>query len=229
MDDSFGKITSGLAAQDNLVLKTIAFVRNSLPDWRDDPNRPREQSEKKLNLQLVKFLGSQARDDFPMICFNHEEYQWGQRSVDISASPIEQVVINATTYTIYNPLLVLECKRLPAPSKACVIEYVTGLDQKTGGIQRFKLGLHGSNLDIVVLIGYLQKDSATHWHKKINSWVSQLCSGIIKDVCNWNADEFLESFKEDPSKSISSCRSIHSRIESNSTKVEIHHLWIRMN
>ncbi|MCH8020765.1 hypothetical protein IH785_12985 [candidate division KSB1 bacterium] len=228
MDDSLGKITSGLA-QDNLVLKTIAFVYNSLPGWRDDPNRPREQSEKKLNLQLVKLLGSQARNDFPMICFNHEEYQHGTRSIDISASPVKQIVINATSYTVYDPFLVLECKRLPADRKAREIEYVTGLKEKTGGIQRFKLGLHGSKLDIVVMIGYLQKDSTIYWYKKINSWISQLCSGIIKDVCNWNTDELLESFKEDPSKSISSCRSIHSRIESNSTKVEIYHLWIMMN
>jgi len=229
MDDSFGKIISGLAAQDNLVLKTIGFVHNSLLDWRNDPNRPPEQSEKKLNLQLVKFLGSQTRDDFPMIRFNHEEYQRGQRSVDISATPIEHAVIKATSYTIYDPFLVLECKRLPADRKAREMEYVTGLEKKSGGIQRFKLGLHGSKLDIVVMIGYLQKDSTIYWFKKINSWISQLCSGVVKDVCNWNTDELLESFKEDPSKSISSCRSIHSRIESNSTKVEIYHFWIMMN
>ena len=112
--------------------------RNSLPGWRDDPNRPPEQSEKKLNLQLVKFLDSQVRVDFPMIRFNHEEYQRGTRSVDISATPIEQILINATTYTIYSPFLVLECKRLPTPSEAREMEYVTGLAKKTGGIQRFK-------------------------------------------------------------------------------------------
>ena len=166
---------------------------------------------------------------FRRVLFNHEEYQTGQRSVDISATPIEQAVINAVIYSIYDPLLVLECKRLPAPSKAREMEYVTGQEKKSGGIQRFKLGLHGSQVDIAVMVGYLQKDSTIYWYKKINSWISQLCSGIIKDACNWDTDELLESFKGDPSKNISRCRSIHSRIESNSTKVEIHHLWIRMN
>ena len=229
MDDNFGRITSGLIAQNYLALATIRFVYQQLPAWCDDPDRPIENSEDKLNLQLVKFLDSRARTDFAMIRFDHEEYQEGRRRIDISASPIKRVLINAKTYTIYEPILALECKRLPAPSTDREMEYVTGLEKKSGGIQRFKLGLHGSKLDIVVMIGYLQKNSITQWHKKINSWISQLCSDIPKDVCNWNTDELLNSFQEDPSEGISSCRSIHSRIDGISARIEIHHLWIRMN
>ncbi len=52
---SSGLLTSGIEPNtDKLVLKTISFIYQQLPRWRDDPNRPDEQSEDKLNLQLCK-------------------------------------------------------------------------------------------------------------------------------------------------------------------------------
>jgi len=65
-----GKITSGIIP-DQTIQRTLAFVYQHLPVWRDDPNRPAEESEKKLNLQLCKFLDSQSRSSFPMVCFSH--------------------------------------------------------------------------------------------------------------------------------------------------------------
>jgi len=82
-----GQITSGITEQNTLTLRTINFVYKQLSDWRDDKYRPIEQSENKLNLQLCKFLNARARNDFPMVSFDHEEYQTGRRSVDLSASP----------------------------------------------------------------------------------------------------------------------------------------------
>ena len=79
---SFGRITSGLIAQDNLSLKTIEFVCLQLPAWRDDPNRPFEESEPKLNSQLCDFLDAQAKNLFSMVRFKHEEH-----------SPVEGLLI----------------------------------------------------------------------------------------------------------------------------------------
>ena len=120
-----GQITTGID-QNTLAFKTIHFVRAQLPIWRDDLERPYEQSENKLNLQLCKFLDSCARNDFPMVRFDHEEYQSDCRSVDLAASSVETTVIGARQHTIYDPVLVIECKRLPAPSYDCEKEYVTG-------------------------------------------------------------------------------------------------------
>lgn len=225
-----GQITSGLD-QSALVLKTIHFVRNQLPAWRDDPDRPNEQSENKLNLQLCKFLDSCAKNDFPMVRFDHEEYQTDRRSVDLAASPVESTIIGAKLHTIYDPILVIECKRLPAPSHDREKEYVTGGKELiSGGIQRFKLGLHGGALDIAAMIGYVQKHSAREWHYDINKWISELASGSIKDVCVWNSSEMLELLEECESKGLASYRSVHNRTcRKVSSKIEIHHLWIAMN
>lgn len=225
-----GKITSGITP-DTLALKTIDFVQEQLPFWRDNPNRPDEQSENKLNLHLCKFLDAKARNDLPIIRFDHEEYQFDRRSVDVSASPVTEITIGASLYTIYDPVIVFECKRLPPPSPDREKEYVTGgIKYTNGGIQRFKLGLHGADHDIAAMIGYLQKGSANCWHDKINKWIVELSGGIIADVCVWDESEVLEKLEEDSSRGTANCRSTHNRSGSpKSNKILIRHLWIAMH
>lgn len=227
----FGEITSGIARQNNLALKTISFVYQQLPKWRDDPNRPDEQSENRLNLQLCKFLNSNARYYFPMVTFDHEEYQVGKRSVDLSVSLIQTTIIGVRQHTIYEPILVLECKRLPAPSADREKEYVSGGKEKiSGGIQRFKLGFHGAYLDLVVMIGYIQEKSVRFWHGKINDWISELCLKKVKDICVWNDGEILKLIDEDLTEGKANYRSVHYRINSEfSDQIEIQHLWLKMN
>jgi len=223
-----GKIAAGIGP-DQLAQSTLAFVYQQLPTWRDDPDRPSEELEPKLNLQLCKFLDSESRNDFPMVRFDHEEYQQGRRSVDLSASPAEAAIIDAKLYSIYDPFLVLECKRLPAPTKNREREYVTGGMKSSGGIQRFKLGLHGAKLDLVAMIGYIQAQGPQHWHTTINRWISLLSSGKITDECVWGRNEKLGAFKEDAAQRTASCRSVHGRTgRVLSNRVVIQHLWVIM-
>ena len=84
-------ITSGLALN-TLVNETLAFIRDELPHWRDDPERVDELVEENLNLQLCKYLNVRARHDFPMAHFNHEEKQAPQRTIDLSATPDSLIV-----------------------------------------------------------------------------------------------------------------------------------------
>jgi len=111
-----GMITAEIE-KGTLPQRTIAFVHRQLPVWRDDPNRRDEESENPLNLHLCKFLNSRARRDFPMVCFSREEYQGSRRSVDLSASPAEPTVLEATLHSIYDPIVVFECKRIPPPAR----------------------------------------------------------------------------------------------------------------
>jgi len=224
-----GRITSGIKLR-TFQLSIITFIRQQLPIWRDDPDRLDEQSENKLNLQLCKFLDSHARVDFYMIRFDHEEYQADKRRVDISASPAKSIFLEAKPYTIYDPVLVIECKRLPAPSSSR--EYVTGCapEKLSGGIQRFKLGLHGAKYDLAVIIGYLQNNTSCYWHVEINRWILELVKYPIGDGCVWIADETLKAFERDTSRGIYSYRSIHRRTgDIVNNEIELHHLWVTMN
>jgi len=223
-----GRITVGLK-QDALVDKTLAFVRERLPEWRDDPDRPQEHSEKKLNPQLCKFLNTRARSDFPMVCFNCEEPQTGRRQVDLSATPAKATTIDAQEYAIYEPFLVFECKRLPAPSADRRMEYVTSGESKKGGIQRFKLGLHGADLSVAAMIGYVQRQSSSHWHQLINEWISDLAANRVSDVCVWKTAETLSCLEEDAGKGIAVCESLHDRSgDVRGSPIQLHHLWVEM-
>jgi len=233
IEQPIGRITSGIQTG-TLILKTIDFVQQHLSAWRDDPDRPEKLSEPSLNQQLVKFLDSRARNDFPMVRFDHEEQEPKRRSVDFSASPspFEAMVIGERLHTIYDPFLVFECKRLPPPpSKDREIEYVTGgKNNKSGGIQRFKLGLHGAKLNMVGMIGYVQERSTVDWYRQINSWISELASGVREDCCIWKDSEQLQEFNRDERSGIANCRSVHDRIGNvSSSELIIHHLWVAMN
>ena len=99
-----------------------------------------------------------------------------------------------------------------------------------GGIQRFKLGLHGAKYNLAAMIGYIQKHTAHHWYIKINNWILELVKKPIGDGCVWSEDEILEAFEEKIANSVYCCRSSHSRIGNRvKNKIEIHHLWIVMN
>ena len=228
IEEPIGRITSGIQLGE-FTSKTISFVRKQLPAWRDDPERPDDLSEPALNQQLVKFLDSRARNDFAMVRFDHEEVEPKRRSVDFSASPIETMAIGAKQYTIYNPFLVFECKRLPAPSRDRELEYITGGINKSGGIQRFKLGLHGAKLDLVGMIGYIQKRSIRNWHHQINEWISELSNSQTEDGCKWGDNEKLQKLEEDMRTGIANCLSVHNRTGSVSVEVKIQHLWVAMN
>ena len=214
------------AINDSLIQRTIAFVADNLEFWRDDPTRPRVTLEEELNAQLANFLGAKATHEFPMVQFQHEQRQAGQRRVDLSAKPTSPIIICGTYYSIYKPFTVIEGKRLPAPDAAREKEYVSGCLKKSGGIQRFKLGLHGADHEEVMMIGYIQADSPMEWHNRINQWIGDLAC-TSEDGCDWNAREVLSMCRKGITGSFLKLTSIHSRNgQAISQIVKITHLWV---
>lgn len=221
-----GKITSGISPKE-IIFETIGFVYSKLPAWRDDPSRLDADDEDHLNPQLCKFLNIKANcEEFPMVQFNHEEPQHGKkRSADLSASPID-----AKLYSIYEPILVIECKRLPAPTKARQCEYVARMKKPwLGGIQRFKLGVYARGDKQAVIVGYIQTSTPHACHMNINACIATIST--IKpspDGCVWNTNESLKRLTVDQVQKKSRCKSRHQRIGGVPTYIEIHHLWICM-
>lgn len=113
----YGRLTYQPSDQEGLLPTTLLFLRNRLPMWRDDLNRPQEDAEKPLNSALCDFLDAHARSDtgLPMVRFKHESPQSGQSTIDIGTHGIKQLSIGAHSYSIYQPFFVIECKRLPTP------------------------------------------------------------------------------------------------------------------
>lgn len=220
-----GRITRGISPN-TTVLKTLQFVQDQLPKWRDMPERTIVTAEEELNGQLCKFLNAAARrESFSMAYFHHEERQAGQRRVDLSALPPEPSVIEGRSYSILDPFLVLEGKRLPAPVSNREREYVVGQGQISGGIQRFKLGLHGARLPRAAIVGYIQGNTVQHWFTSINVWINDLAHGND----GWTTTDCLDDLKIDTATQVARCSSRHSRIDSDTSEIELTHLWIKMS
>jgi hypothetical protein len=216
-----GKITSGLTPG-GLVERTITFIHGSLAAWRDDPERPSEDAEEALNGQLCKFLNERARSAFPMVSFHHEERQGNGRKVDLSAAPAGNYVGSGS---IYKPVLVIEGKRLPPPSTDREREYLTGFEHRSGGIQRFKLALHGGELERAMMIGYVQTGTLGEWMRRLNGWVDGLAASGSTGHENWDESDRLTDFAEHSGRT-ASCRSEHAR--PSGARIRLEHAWVEM-
>jgi len=170
-----------------------------------------------------------------MVSFKHEEPQKKGRTVDLGVHGTgESTIIGAHDYSIYEPFMVIEAKRLPAPSKDREREYVVGTDSAsgtaTGGIQRFKLGLHGDQIETAVMVGYLEKLSAHHWHVTINRWITDLAAVTSQDDCVWCQSDALQQLACDNEQDTATTMSFHQRVDGCVTNaIRIHHLWIIMS
>ena len=227
-EPSRGRITSGIKSN-TLLTRTTEFIYRQLGEWRDDPQRPVETAEEKLNAQLCKFLNSRARKSLKMAYFFHEERQTGTRRVDMSALPATGTIIGSTYFSHYDPFLVMEGKRLPAPDASREREYLTGGTIKSGGVQRFRLGLHGAALQQAIIIGYIQKGQPSIWFKQVNQWLDELIAAGATSGEVWTAAERLHSLTITKSRDTARSKSQHPRQgDVVGPTIELDHFWIGM-
>lgn len=221
--NSIGRLAK-TAIRNSLIDQTIDFIWSSLLPWKYDPDRPFAEAEEDLNGQFHDFLQSRANGEFPMVYFRHEQRQEGRRKVDLSAKPTQSVTIQGVAYSKYQPIIVIEGKRLPAPTKSREREYVTGGESVSGGIQRFKMGVHGKEHKTVIILGYVQKGSLHDWYDCINVWISELAETHSSD---WNVIESLSEFQSFDSDTRAKSVSVHPRAMGCSKTVSILHFWIQ--
>ena len=159
--------------------------------------------------------------------FSHEERQTGTRRVDMAALPISGGFIGQTYHAIYDAFLVFEGKRLPAPSHDRKREYVTGGTERSGGIQRFKLALHGAQQETAVIIGYVQNGDLESWHSLINEWIRELAHDATAAEERWIEDEQLGELTADNVLHTAIASSLHRRSEpAVSPRIRLWHLWV---
>lgn len=230
--DSFAAIntSSGILSKDalpeNLALESIvSFLRKQLAFWITDPDTPKREAEIRLNESLCGFLSIQSRKELPLCHFMHEASQRGRRRIDFAAKPVQHILVEGHIYTKNDPIFVIEGKRLPTPGKEREHEYLTGWDGKiTGGVQRFKHGEHGGNLDEAAIIGYVQSNSFHYWFETINSWIDEL---ILSDqYLEWRESEKLRSFHEDKQTAYLISKHFRSPGKCKSGTILLHHFWV---
>lgn len=208
----------------------LDFVADELPRWRDRPDRPQEQSETALTSLLCAHLNSVARhsEGWDILQFRTEvpDEQQKERKIDLAPTPCDATLcIEGRSYTDFDMLLPIECKRLPTPKdgRRDEWEYVIHRSGSTGGIQRFKEGNHGAAHRVGGIIGYLQGEPRI-WETRIASWISELAQN---GEAGWSTADLLKPVREDDVNRVSIFRSTHERVKG-LPRIELRHIWLGM-
>jgi hypothetical protein len=213
-------------------LAILDFIAHDLPLWRDHPDRRKEHPETILTEQLCEYLNqaSYLSGVWSHLQFRTEtadELQRG-RKADLTVKPrVGAIVIEGRRHTIFDAILPIECKRLPTPAGTDrdEREYVFNRHATTGGIERFKRGLHAGSHDLAGMIGYVQDQSCDFWAARVSEWISGLVASGQK---GWTVEDLPHVIRDDTGRGVAVLRSSHAR-EGIATNIELRHLWIRMS
>ncbi|PCI57108.1 MAG: hypothetical protein COB36_02225 [Alphaproteobacteria bacterium] len=227
-----GSLSAGLHSPATFLHELLNFIKEELPKWRDDPDRPSETSETILTSHLCAHLNSATRrsSGWDMLQFRTEEADEENkgRKIDLVPAPCNaKIQVDGRNYTQYDSLMPIECKRLPTPKAKDrdKREYVISQYSSTGGIQRFKAGHHGANHQIGAMIGYVQSESRDFWNKKVREWIEELVKNKQK---GWAKEDLLQLEDDDSTLKLSTFHSHHKR-ENSLLEMELRHLWIEIN
>jgi hypothetical protein len=205
----------------------IEFVKSHLEQLADFCKKATIDNEKALNDRLCLLLNAEAnRGSFPFV-FQKDDMEnlldGNSPSVDIGVYNVE-----AQTLEKLETFFSLEAKRLYV-SEALKRrhEYVAGYIDKgkyrpCGGIERFKLKLHGRKLQYAGMVGYVQAHDFQYWFKQINQWIEDLSSDSENPDSSWSSEDKLSELAEEGVKA--SCKSSHKR--DGLADIELTHLWI---
>lgn len=213
----------------------VNLIEEELPVWRDRPLRPPFQDEPKLNQSLCLHLDDAARHrGLDSVRVVQEGIQAGSRRTDIGIMAPGTITVEGRDYEDYIQLLPIECKRLPTPTdkRRSDCEYVHGIEgHRTGAIERFKHGLHGSSNRRAMIIAYVQELSLTHWKAAINERLIQLASDKRDDHLWEPAEPLSWALTRSAGSICRKLKSSHRRLQppASSALIQIYHLWIVMD
>lgn len=226
-----GTLEPGLHYTRTWITALIDFIAGQLPAWRDRPDRRAATSETQLTAQLCGHLNGIARktagwDALQFRMEEPDEQQPGRR-IDLAAAPAGEVIwIEGRRYSDFDPLLPIECKRLPTPEgrDRDKREYLRVARGSTGGVQRFKAGLHGAAHERGAIIAYIQADDVETWMARIDRWIRALARAGTPD---WRTDDRLQLCRHDASLKMALLSSQHGRTVG-LAPITLSHLWIEV-
>ncbi len=228
-------IAQGLRAELHLPAtqfrKLVAFIATAMPSWRDDDLRRPETAEDALSDQLCDFLNDAARNSPGLDAFKFQreprDDSKGGRNLDIAAKPSGcSIWIGDRHYSPYDIFLPIECKRLPTPAtkKRDPREYLFSGSSSTGGVQRFKSGLHAGNHAFAAMIGYVQEQDIPYWQQELSKWIDELSTSAAP---LWSTSDHLELECHDKGGRHAILKSNHTRTNGLGD-IAMSHLWIEM-
>ena len=207
----------------------------------------KRKGEKELAVSLCKRLKALAEDKKVLFTFFNEDpdIHKKSRTDDMSVLPsvgMSHLKVGAHYYDCEDQLYIIEAKRLPTPSLAGQgdrsREYVVSdwdnrnspNKSRTGGIERFKEGLHGGAFVRSAMVAFIQRGAADFWLAKVNSWIDELIANPIScHKARLSKDDLLlrmpcqsgdAGIPEFSSKHLRSGGAIH---------ITLRHYWLMLN
>ncbi|WP_316235337.1 MULTISPECIES: hypothetical protein [unclassified Bradyrhizobium] len=227
-----GTLAKDLHVPNSFLSGLIACIANELPRWRDRLDRKAETSETVLSAQLCAHLNSITRHapGWDILQFRTEEpdENYKGRKIDLIPAPSGiNLWVDGRRYSDFDPLLPIECKRLPTPAgkDRDEREYVFSKFSSTGGIQRFKAGHHGSKHTQGAMIAYIQEDTCSDWQSRVSGWISGLATAAES---GWASSDQLKPRSTDVERRIAVLESTHKRLQS-LPDISLYHLWVQMS
>lgn len=209
----------------------VEFIAKQLPIWRDRPERKVELAEAVLTSQLCAHLNGIARHSpgWDILQFRVEEVDElrPDRKIDLVPAPCGATIcIDGRRHSEFDPILPVECKRLPTPlgAKRDEREYVINRHNSTGGIDRFKRGFHASSHEFGAMIAYIQEETTAVWDERVGSWIKELVDSAEP---GWSSNDLLLLEQELNDDGVTTFRSVHER--KHLKEIKLRHLWIEMN
>lgn len=228
----FGAVGRTVHLQATSLYELLNFIASELPNWRDRIDRKKETVENALTAQLCAHLNGAARmsKGWDILQFRTEvpDEEHKGRAIDLAPSACGSTVyVDGRRCTEFDMMLPIECKRLPTPKQKDrdEREYVVTQHSTTGGIQRFKLGFHGSRHKLGAMIGYIQQGSAAAWFGLVTTWIEDL---VKSGESGWSSNDCLALIAIDQGDGVTTYRSTHQRVPQ-LADIELRHLWLEMH
>lgn len=205
----------------------LDVIENGLAEFAGRHELRGIKNEKGITNRLCKILNCHK-----LLYFHHEGMQdentGTSPSVDVEAVTTSETVFEARSYAKEETLIAIEAKRLPSPPpKSREREYLIGLDKNSGGLERFKLGIHGKKALAWVMLGYVQRNDFSSWLKRINGWIDELAQGRQSPQLVWESSEKLAEVTL--TSATARYRSRNRRhLDGKIAVIEIIHLWVRL-
>lgn len=225
-DNPTGNTTIPIRPLIDSVLKFIDTYLPLFPDALKQNNMVSESEvEKLLNQYLIDFFNGHSHNFSPYLqckfLFRKDDENKGTNyKPDIGVTIWNNQLQNFQIQSFFQ----IECKRLPIPNPSknrSEKEYVIGVAENTGGIERFKNKKHGGHLEESSLIGFIQDGNANDWFTQINDWIK---IEIDNKNTNWTNKDYLVSVSNSTilNKYISLCQ------RENLNAITIHHFLINI-
>ena len=231
----FGELAEVVDRIEEFLRAALPQILPSLSPLRKNTTKPR--NEKDLCAELGKRLNFAAHDE--LFCFYPEdpENESASRTLDYGAYPQVHFYVGSRLLGATDRLYGLEAKRLPTctspiEQREREREYVVGnwhlrssaRKPISGGIERFKEGLHGTDLERVGMVAFIQKHDPLFWLTEINRWIADLIDSPLDSHHALWADS--DKLRQTTSEKIgfSELCSVHER--GRSPALRITHFWL---